>query len=49
MGKVDRLGNKVEPFSALFWALSIVLAKPDPARRPGITPPPYTKHVLIWS
>ena len=22
---------------------------PDHARRPGITPPPYTKHVLIWS
>ena len=44
MGKVDRLRNKVEPFAALFWALGI-----DPARWPGITPSPYTKHVLIWS
>ena len=47
MGKVDRLYNRVEPFAALFWALGIVLA--NPARWPGITPPPYTKHVLIWS
>ena len=24
MGKVDRLCNRVEPFAALFWALSII-------------------------
>ena len=44
MGKVDRLRNRVEPFAALFWALGTVLA--NPARRPGITPPPYTKHMV---
>ena len=43
MGKVDRLHNKVEPFAALFWAC----LTPDPARRPGITQQPYTKHLLI--
>ena len=47
MGKVDRLRNKVEPFAALIWALYSYLT-PEPARRPGITPPPYTKHVYIW-
>ena len=26
MVKVNRLYNRIEPFSALFWALSIVLA-----------------------
>ena len=26
MGKVDRLRNRVEPFTVLFWALRIVLA-----------------------
>ena len=41
---------RVEPFAVQFWALGIVyLPAPEPARRPGITPPPYTKHVLIWS
>ena len=47
MGNVDRLRNKVKPFTALFWTLGIVLylSTPDPARRPGITLPPYTKHV----
>ena len=51
MGKVDRLRNRVKPVAALFWAFSIVQYLPtsDPVRRPGITPPPYTKHVLIWS
>ena len=50
MGKVDHLHNRVEPFAAQFWDLGIVLANTsDPARRPSITPPPYTKHVLIWS
>ena len=51
MGKEDRLGYRVEPFAALFWALGIVLyiyPTPDPVRRPGITPPPYTKD-LLWS
>ena len=49
MGKVDRLHNKVEPFGALFWVLGIVLylRTPDPARRPGITPPPYRQHYHI--
>ena len=50
MGKMDRLPNRVETFAAQFWALSNVLAipiTPDPASRPGITPPPYTKHVLF--
>ena len=51
MGKVDRPRNRVEPFAALFWALGIVpySPKPDPARRPIITPLLYTKHVFIWS
>ena len=54
MGIVDCLPNKVEPLAVLFWALGIVhctvyLPTPDPARRPGITPLPYTKHALIWS
>ena len=50
MGKVNGLHNKVKPFAVLFWALGIVyLPTPDPAHRPGITPPPYTKLVLIWS
>ena len=48
MGKVDHLCNRVEPFAALFWALGIVRTNThDPVRRPGITAPPYTKHVLI--
>ena len=51
MGKVECLCNRVEPSAALIWALGIVLylPTPDTARRPGITPPPYTKKVLIWS
>ena len=51
MGKVDPLSNIYEPFAVLFWALDIVLYLPtsDPARQPGITPTPYTIHVLIWS
>ena len=48
MGKVNRLCNKIEPFAALLGALGNVLANPDPARRTGITPLPYTKHVLVW-
>ena len=49
MGNVDRLRNKVKPFTALFWTLGIVLylSTPDPARRPGITLPPYTNHVML--
>ena len=50
MGKVDRLHNRLDSFAALLWALGIVLAKHlTHACRPSITPPPYTKHVLIWS
>ena len=49
MEKVDRLRIRIEPFGALCWALGNVLTKPGPAHRPGITPPPYTRHVLIWS
>ena len=50
MVKVDRLRNRVEPFVVLFWALGIVLDKTySPARRPGIIPPPFTKHVHIGS
>ena len=47
MGKVDRLRNRVEPFAALPCSQHLLV--PDPARRPGIALPPYTKHVLIWS
>ena len=49
MGKVNPLCNRIEPVAALFWFLAMYLPTPDPARRPGITPPRYTKHVLIWS
>ena len=49
MGKVDRLRNRFEPFAALFLALGIVLANGGPCPPPGITAPPYTKHVFIWS
>ena len=49
MGKVDRLRNRVESFAALFWLSALYLPTPDPARRPGITAPPFTKYVLIWS
>ena len=45
MGKVDGLRNRVEPIAALFWAL---LPTPDPVCRPGIIPPPYTMHVLMY-
>ena len=48
MGKVGRLRNKVEHFAALFWAFGEVLSTPDPARRPGLTPPPYTKHIFFY-
>ena len=48
MGKVGRLRNKVEHFAALFWAFGGVLSTPDPARRPGLTPPPYTKHIFFY-
>ena len=45
MGKVDRLElNLLLPCSVL-WTL--YLSTPDPARRPGVTPPPNIKHVLI--
>ena len=46
MGKLGHRRNKVEP---LFWDFALFWLTPDPARRPGITPPLYTKHVLIWS
>ena len=49
MGKVDRLRNKAEPFAAFFALTALYLPTSDPACRPGITPPPYTKHVLKWS
>ena len=42
MGKVDRLRNIVEPFAGIILGLPT----PDPARRTGITPLPYTKLVL---
>ena len=42
MGKVDRLHKRVEPFAALFWALSAMyLRTSGPACGPGFTPPPY--------
>ena len=46
MVKANRLYNRIEPFSALFGALGIVLAHMysaigDPARRPGIPQPWY--------
>ena len=44
MGKVDRLRNIVEPFAGIILGLPT----PDPARRTGITPLPYTKHVLMY-
>ena len=47
MGKVNRLRNRLEPFAALFSALGNA-PTPDPARRVGTTPPPYTKHVHIY-
>ena len=43
MGKVACISKIVEHFAALFLAPSTVLI-----RRHRITPPPYTKHVLIW-
>ena len=53
MVKVNRRRNRVEPFAALFFAHGIIhtvyLQTPDPACRPGITAPAYTKHVLRWS
>ena len=47
---MDRLLNRVEPFAALFWALSIVLylPTPDSAPWPSLTPLPYTKHVPFY-
>ena len=46
MGKVDCHCN-----TACFGLSALYLPLPthDPVRRPGITPPLYTKHVLIWS
>ena len=47
MVKVNRLYNRIEPFSALFSALGIVFAHMpytaigDPARQPGIPQPWY--------
>ena len=37
--------------AVLFWILGniLYLPTPDPARRPGITPPLYSQHFLIWS
>ena len=51
MGKVERLCNIVEPSDALFldsWQSTSQSGPiPDPERRPDITPPPYTRHVLL--
>ena len=46
MGKVDCHCN-----TACFGLSALYLPLPthDPVRLPGITPPLYTKHVLIWS
>ena len=41
MVKANRLYNRIEPFSVLFLALGIVLARGDPARQPGIPQPWY--------
>ena len=41
---VDRLRNKVEPFAVVFGLAVLLLPTPDPAHRPGITPPPYRQH-----
>ena len=41
----DLLGSR---HCAHYTMYSIYLPTPDPARQPGIPPPPYTKHVLIW-
>ena len=32
-----------------FGLSALYLPTPEPALRPGITLPPYTQHVLIWS
>ena len=42
MGKMDRLRNKVEPFLSYFGLSELYLPTPDPAGRPGITPPPQS-------
>ena len=52
MGKVGRLCITVElnlllPF--IYGLLASYLPTPDPARRLGITPPAYTKRILVWA
>ena len=50
MGKVFRLTNQLNLLLPSFGLSVIVIANTSgPARRAGITPSPYTKHVLIWS
>ena len=48
MGKVDRLHNKVESLLLCFGLSALYLPTHDPARRPGITTPPYKKRVLLY-
>ena len=52
-GKVDRLRTVLELDLLLpCFGLSLLSCTSQhltPVRRTGITPPPYTKHVLIWS
>ena len=49
MGKAKSSLLTVEPFTAHFWTLGIVLAPSYPARRLGIPQPKYRQYVLIWS
>ena len=52
MGKVNRLCNITffcPVLSSRQSTMYYIQPTPDPARRPGITPPQYTKHALIWS
>ena len=50
MGKVNRLRHRIEPFAALFWALTlyspIYYTTGDPARRPCI--PQLYGSVRLW-
>ena len=49
MVKANRLYNRIEPFSVLYWPLGIVIthtAIGDPARQPGI-PQPWFLHGTV--
>ena len=48
MGKVDRLRREMNLLLPCFGLPAMYLPTPDPTRRPGITPPLNTKHVLIY-